>query len=133
MYEWHGWAAIRGTAGVSYFEDDPSPSVLSRVRALLAESAGVANETADLRVANGQFHVWLAGFHNHLAPSIIRIYQALAAAAPGSYGILYTHDDDVSNSWDRWVMRRGEVYRQQDQDLSPHIGLVEDAAEEWPR
>jgi hypothetical protein len=103
--------------------------VLSGVRALLAESSASANETADLRLANGLVHVWLARFHNHATTSIIRPYQAIADAAPGSYGVLYTHDDDVSNFWDRWVMRRGEVHKEQDQDLSPHIGLVEDAEE----
>jgi hypothetical protein len=127
VYEWHGWATIRTTASVNDEREDPSPAILSSVRALLSESAGTANETVDLRVANGQFHLWLAGFHNHLDPTIVGLYKAVAAAAPGSYGILYTHDDDVSNSWDRWVMCRGEVLRERDQDLSPHIGLVEDA------
>jgi hypothetical protein len=126
VYEWHGWATIRGTASVSDLEEDPGPEVLSQVRALLAESAAVANETADLRVANGAYHVWLAGMHNHLAPGILGLYRAIAAVAPGSYGTLYTHDDDTSNYWDRWVMRRGKVCREQDHDLSPHVGLVED-------
>jgi hypothetical protein len=49
VYEWHGWATIRGTARVTYFEDRPDLSVVSRVRALLAESAGTDDETADLR------------------------------------------------------------------------------------
>lgn len=126
MYEWHGWATIRDTATVGDVEEDPSPAALSRVRALLAEQAAVANETADLRVANGEYHLWLAGMHNHQAPGILGLYRAVAAVAPGSYGILYTRDDDVSNYWDRWVMRRGQVCRQQDHDLSPHVGLVED-------
>jgi hypothetical protein len=72
---------IRDTASVNYFEDHLGPSVLSSGRALLAESADVAKETADLRVANAQLNVWLAGFHNHLTPGIIRFYQAIAVAA----------------------------------------------------
>jgi hypothetical protein len=127
VYEWHGWATIRTIASVNDEREDLGAAILSRVRVLLSESAGIANETVDLRVANGQYHLWLAGFHNHLDPTIVRLYKAIAATAPGSYGILYTRDDDVSNSWDRWVMRRGEVHREQDQDLSPHVGLVEDA------
>jgi Immunity protein 7 len=126
MYEWHGWATIRDTATVADVEENPSRLVLSRVRTLLAEQAAVANETADLSVANGEHHLWLAGSHNHLAPGIVGLYRAIAAVAPGSYGILCTHDDDVSNCWDRWVMRRGQVCQQPDHDLSPHVGLVED-------
>jgi hypothetical protein len=47
-------------------------------------------------------------------------------AAPGSYGILYTFHSDASNDWERWVMRRGDIHREADHDLSPHVGLVED-------
>jgi Immunity protein 7 len=127
VYEWHGWTTIRSSATVADAEEDPSPALLSGVRALLAERAAVAYETADLRVANGQYHLWLAGMHNHLAPGIVGLYRAVAAVAPGSYGILYTHDDDISNYRDRWVMRRGQVRREQDHVLSPHVGMVEDA------
>jgi Immunity protein 7 len=116
------WTFLEFEAG-----DDVADELAASLARSLSESAGIANETVDLRVANGQFHLWLAGFHNHLDPTIVRLYKAIAATAPGSYGILYTRDDDVSNSWDRWVMRRGEVHREQDQDLSPHVGLVEDA------
>lgn len=129
VYEWHGWATISDTASVNYFDDDPSPAVLASIRALLAGSADIANETADLRIANGQHHVWLAGFHNHLAPHIIELFRGIAAVAPGSYGVLYTHNDNASNAWDRWVMRRGQVHHEHDHSLSPHIGQVEDAEE----
>jgi hypothetical protein len=96
------------------------------VRALLAESGSVSNETADLRGANGEGHVWLAGCHNHRTPAIEELFRPIARATPGSYGILYTFDDEASDGWDRWVMRRGNVYRAQDEDLSPHVGVVED-------
>ena len=32
-------------------------------------------------------------------------------------------DDDVSDMWERWVMRRGTVTREVDTSLSPHIEL----------
>jgi hypothetical protein len=126
MFEWHGWATISNTPAVDYFTDDPSPEILAVVRALVTASGGVDNETADLRVANGQYHLWLAGCHNHYDPDIIRLYRDIAAATPGSYGILYTFDSDASNDWERWVMRRGDIHREADHDLSPHAGLVED-------
>jgi hypothetical protein len=99
------------------------------VPARVSASAGVDNETADLRVANGEHHLWLAGCHNHLDPRVVRLYRDIAAAAPGSYGILYTLDDETSGDWERWVMRRGGVHRRADHELSPHVGQVEDRDE----
>ena len=126
MFEWHSWATIRASASADD-NSGASPSTLARVGAILAERREFANETWDLRSANGAFHLWLAGDHNHADPGIVELFEAVAAAAPGSYGILYTHDDDYSNHWNRWVMRRGQVCRMPDNDLSPHVGLVEDA------
>jgi hypothetical protein len=57
VYEWHGSATIRTTASAEGEHEDSSPAVLSSVQALLAESADVANETADRRIANGQLHL----------------------------------------------------------------------------
>jgi Immunity protein 7 len=126
MFEWHGWATIRKTAAVEYF-DEMDETTLSRIRALLTESDRQSNETADLRAANGDWHVWLAGRHNHLDPAVVPLFRAIAEVARGSYGILYLYDDEASEGWDRWVMRRGEIARVEDHDLSPHIGVVEDA------
>lgn len=126
MYEWHGWATLRKTAEVDYY-DDPDETVLSTVQALLAASDSISNETAKLNSANGAWHVWLAGCHNHCSPQIVDLFRTLAHTAPGSYGILYLYDDEASDGWDRWVMRRGGIHKSRDEDLSPHIGMVEDA------
>ena len=101
--------------------------MLSTIRALLAESDRISNETAKLTNANGEWHVWLAGCHNHHSPNIVDLFRTIAHTAPGSYGILYIYDDESSENWDRWVMRRGTVQESRDEDLSPHVGLVEDA------
>jgi hypothetical protein len=44
----------------------------------------------------------------------------------GEQGVMYVLDDDLSYIWERWVMRRGTVYREVDMSLSPHVGVVED-------
>jgi len=125
VFEWHGWATILAAPGG---EDDAAAEAEQRDAeaqvALLI--AGVANETLDLRSANGSIHVWLAGSHNHSDEAVISLFRSIAAAAPGSYGIMYLRDVDVSNTWDRLVMRRGTVSREVDTSLSPHIGVVED-------
>jgi hypothetical protein len=125
VYEWHGWATLSKTPA-AVDDTDPGREELSAVRALLAESDSVWNETADLRNANGAWHVWLAGFRNHYAPGVVGLFRAIAAMLPGSYGVLYAHDDEASDGWDRWIMRRGGVHHVYDHDLSPHIGVVED-------
>jgi hypothetical protein len=128
MYEWHGWATLRATP-VAFNYEDLDQKTLTVVRALLADSGGTFNETVDLRGANGLWHVWLAGCHNHRTPAVTELFGSIARAAPGSYGILYTFDDEASDGWDRWVMRRGSVHEAQDEDLSPHVAVVEDAEE----
>jgi hypothetical protein len=134
VFEWHGWAVIRGSAGVE--DDEEADRIeaerLARVRELVADASGVPNEIIDLRPANGAMHLWLAGNRNHHNPHVRTFYKLVAVTAPGSYGILYTFDNEDNhegNAWTRWVMRRGAVHPEIDTALSPHIGLVEDP---WP-
>jgi hypothetical protein len=58
----------------------------ARVARVIAGAAGVANETLDVRSANGRIHVWLAGSHNHRDEAVIGLFRSIAEAAPGSYG-----------------------------------------------
>ncbi len=129
MFEWHGWASIVGNFTVA---DDRNAEREDRerrsaVQRLLAGQLQDSNEVADLRLVNGACHVWLAGSHNHPSPRPVELFQAIAAAAPGSYGIMYCFDHDhIQRPWQRWVMRRGHIHLEQDDSLSPHVDLVED-------
>jgi hypothetical protein len=128
VFEWHGWATIVANPGA---EDDAAAEANQRaaeaqVARVIAGSAGVANETLDVRSANGSVHIWLAGSHNHRDETVTGLFRTTAKAAPGSYGVMYVLDDDVSHTWERLVMRRGTVSREVDTSLSPHIGVVED-------
>jgi hypothetical protein len=128
VFEWHGWAAIVASPGA---DDDAAAEARqrdaeARVARAIADAAGVANETLDVRSANGSVHVWLAGSHNHRDETVIGLFRSIAEAAPGSYGVMYVLDDEVSYTWERLVMRRGAVSREVDTSLSPHIGVVED-------
>jgi hypothetical protein len=128
VFEWHGWATIVASPGAA---DDAAAEARqrdaeARVARVIAAAAGVANETLDLRPANGSVHVWLAGWHNHRDEAVIGLFRSIAQAAPGSYGVMYVLDDDVSDTWDRLVMRRGTVSREADTSLSPHIPAAED-------
>jgi hypothetical protein len=128
MFESHGWATIVASPGP---EDDRAAEARQReteaqLRTVIAEVARVDNETVDLRVANGELHLWLAGSHNHRSPSVVELFRSIAGIAPGSYGVMYVLDDDLGDNWQRWVMRRGRVVHEVDTSLSPHIGMVED-------
>jgi hypothetical protein len=130
MFEFHGWATLRDSAGTEDLHDDPSAATIAAVRELVAQAGG-HNRVADLRGANGDWHLWIAGFHNHRQPAITDLFEQVAALAPGSYGLLHIHDDEdpgKDNDWIVWVMRRGRVTQEPDRFLSPHIGAVEDAA-----
>jgi|SRR5215475_13069977 len=128
MFEWHGWATVRASAGI---EDDQAAeeeqrAAERRVAALINEATGADNATVDVRDANGSIHVWLAGSHNHRDVGVVELFRTLAEAAPGSYGVTCVLDDAASSDWQLWVMRRGHITQEADTSLSPHIGLVED-------
>jgi hypothetical protein len=76
-----------------------------------------------LRSANGSVHLLAGSSHNHRDETVTDLFRS-----PGSYGVMYVLDDDVSYTWERLVMRRGTVSREVDTSLSPHIGVVEDPA-----
>ena len=129
MFEWHGWAVIRGNFTVDDDEDAEREDRARQtmVERLLADQAYIPNEIVDIRYVNGACYVWLGGGHNHRVEKPIELFRLISAAAPGSYGIMYCFDHNhVDQPWQRWVMRRGHVHLERDTSLSPHIGLVED-------
>ncbi len=128
MYEFHGWATVRDSAGSDDLNPDPAPSTVDKVQELAREANG-PNHVVDARYANGEFHVWMAGSHNHTDQRVLQSFERIAKLAPGSYGVLYVLDDEhptQANTWTRFVMRRGSVTMEIDESLSPHIGVVED-------
>ncbi|WP_028050521.1 Imm7 family immunity protein [Cellulomonas sp. URHD0024] len=129
MFEYHGWATVLD----SLDEDTEDCYCLTQrgYDAVAAALPPVRNElqVADLRVVNGSYHLWLAGFRNHRQESVIAAFRDIAAAAPWSYGVLHVHDDEApgeQNRWVTWVMKRGAVTPHPDSLLSPHVGEVED-------
>jgi hypothetical protein len=135
MFEFHGWATIHDRASweteeQGLFANDPDEQTIRAVRNLMCVFDGTANHVTDLRGVNGDWHLWIAGYHNHADSRVLDFYRATAEVAPGSYGVLYVHDDEVpgpdGNRWTAWVMKRGGITREDDTFLSPHIGVVED-------
>lgn len=130
MFEWHGWATIVGTPSNSDLDGATERAIFDAVAALVSTAAGPANETVDLRWANGTLHLWLAGAHNRPTDAAVELYRRVAEIAPGSYGVLHAlHHDAIDMTWRRWVMRRGVLLEETEPSLSPHIPIVEDASE----
>jgi hypothetical protein len=129
MWEWHAWAKIVGSPSA---DDDEAAEIRHRaavesVRLLVANAQGYGNEVCDLRGANGTWHLWFAGDHNHASSWPLDFFASVAQAAPGSYGVMYMFDHNfMDEPWKRFVMKRGRLHERIDHDLSPHIGMVED-------
>ncbi len=135
MFEYHAWATLRDAANP---DDDAiaeaSAATVSAIRLLLADPS-VDNDfqSTDIRYVNGQWHVWLAGHRNHRNSDVLDAWRAIGIEAPGSYGLLYVHDDEAPeqhNEWVAWSMARGCVTVAPDPFLSPYVPVLEDP-ESW--
>jgi hypothetical protein len=129
MFEYHGWITLRSTADAV---DDEPLLRLEEIQNLVNELAG--HGLMDLRQINGGYYVHLGGFPNHhgtQGSEVIDLFAKVGYLAPGSYGLLYVHDDeDPEHELKFRVFRlvRGTVTEHADQLLSPVIPTLED---EW--
>lgn len=60
---------------------------------------------------------------------MIEIFRWVSENLPGSYGLLYVHDDEDAEDNNRfvvWKLVRGILTRESDTFLSPFIPVVED-------
>jgi len=75
--------------------------------------------------------VRVIGGNAHADARVLYLFHDVARLAPGSYGLLYIHDDedperDTTNRWTSHVLARGAVTAVPDPFLSPIIEVVED-------
>ena len=78
-----------------------------------------------LNAANGSYYLHIGGFTNRKgaeAAEIEALYQLIGEIAPGSYGLLYTRDDENLEGYDNEfrvkVLARGQLKEQSDPFLS---------------
>ncbi|GMK37949.1 hypothetical protein PCCS19_10030 [Paenibacillus sp. CCS19] len=128
MYEYHGWAVILDSTGE---EGSSASSIYARVTQyveLLKPNADVF----ELKIINGQYHLWLSGLSGGAPTSKydpVEILQTLGVMAPGSYGLLYVYNDENEhriNAFSVFVLARGSVKEREDPFLSPIIPVVAD-------
>jgi Immunity protein 7 len=127
MFEYHGWIRLRSTPEAV---DDAPPLRLTEIQALVDGLAGYA--LVDLRPMNGEYYIHLGGCPNHRGShgsTLIDLFAKVGELAPGSYGLLYVHDDeDPKHQLDFRVFRlvRGSITEHIDHLLSPVVPVVED-------
>jgi Immunity protein 7 len=133
MFEVHGWATIRFTP--ENRDRDDEEEMQQRAVAQVEDyvrTLGWGNPLMELRWMNGQAHVWIEGFRNHAAgvtDGVQALFQCIAQVAPGSYGLLYTLDDEDAAHADAfrvYVLARGILAERSDPFLSPFVPVVED-------
>ena len=143
MYSAHGWANI----WPSYKNDDTVDDLLDddKMEALRTQIAAriqqlgldrtaariYPNPFAEIRALNYETHLWLSGSNNHAQwhEAIVDLFSYIATVAPGSYGLLYTENDDDRehpNHFRVWVLARGAFVERGDPFLSLHFPVVED-------
>jgi hypothetical protein len=105
VFEYHGWATLRDSAdSFGGQADDLSHAAYD---AVTREIAALRNDlqVADLRIANGSAHLWIAGLRNHRQDAVIEAFREVARLAPWSYGLLHVHDDEAPGD-EKWETRR---------------------------
>ncbi|WP_366290631.1 Imm7 family immunity protein [Paenibacillus sp. AN1007] len=92
-------------------------------------------DVLDMKVINGQYHLWMSGLWNHEPSSKfhpVEIMKNVGIQAPGSYGMLYVYNDEHPihfNEFNVYVLKRGNVEEKHDPFLSPLTPVVTDDSE----
>lgn len=132
MVELHGWALIRE----SFTADSEEDNIGRIVSSLSQEIKKLEIDEKLLRIVycNGEASVTATKFANHFSDDIkgiINFFKHITLVAPGSYGLLYLHDDEDTNGFDNafqvFVLSKGCFELHQDSFLSPYIPVVEDS------
>ncbi|MEV7119539.1 Imm7 family immunity protein [Kitasatospora griseola] len=132
MFEYHGWITVRERADAEDAADFAAEQ--ARLRSLVEAIEERAREAGghgllDVRWINGEPFLHLGGFRNHADPEILAFYREVGVRAPGSYGLLYVHDEEDRAHADEFVvhrMVRGQVSVHADAHLSPCIPVLEE-------
>jgi hypothetical protein len=130
MYEFHGWATIHETT--KEVDAGGLSGIIENIRNIILKMSW-SGDLLKLYSVNGVYHLAVGGFLNRRtseAEEIFFLYKFIAEQAPGSYGLLYTKDDEDIEGYDNefrvLVLARGEVRQLNDAFLSPFVPMIED-------
>jgi hypothetical protein len=130
MYEFHGWVTIHETT--AEIDAGNLEGIIGNIQGYISKlswSSGLLK----LYPANGMYHLAVGGCLNRKtseAEDLLQLYRFIAEQAPGSYGLLYTWDDEDIEGYDNefrvYVLARGNLQLKKDIYLSPCVPVVED-------
>lgn len=138
MFEVHGWASIRFTPENREREDEDAVHrhvvtlIESRVQHYVSALGWAYNPLLRMRWVNGQAFFQVEGYSNHVGAimeELQALFQYVAEVAPGSYGLVYTMNDEDTqhdNAFRVFVLARGTFIERADPFLSPFVPVVED-------
>ncbi|CAN7742779.1 Imm7 family immunity protein [Paenibacillus sp. LjRoot56] len=125
MFEFHGWIVLRyhthDTSEV--LQDEAYSKFMNYLK--VVDTEGLSN----IKRRNGLDSWVISGLHNHFSSYVLGIYEWVSENLPGSYGLLYIHDDEDVEDYNKfivWKLTRGIISRETDSLLSPYIPVVED-------
>ncbi|WP_338542495.1 Imm7 family immunity protein [Paenibacillus tundrae] len=125
MYEFHGWVVLR------YHTHDTNERLQDEaVERFIQYIKEVDSMNLSMVKRYNLQDSWIiSGLHNHSKAYVIDAFHWIAIHLPGSYGLLYIHDDENQDENDCFTVRRlvrGQVTLEKDPFLSPYIPTVED-------
>jgi hypothetical protein len=135
MFEFHGWAIIRESPKNS---DDTEKNIKNIIMDIsnFIKKLNWENNILEVKELNGSYHFYTTGLLNHRSQEVeelMDLYKYISKIAPGSYGLLYTYNDEDKNGFDNEfrviVLRRGKLQIKEDNYLSPFIPTLEDEFE----
>lgn len=139
MFEYHGWARVVFSPTTSEIWDEGQQMrIISQRLSTYLGQLQWGNDAVGMRWINGQLHVWATGFWNHadpIAQEVQDLFLTIGQWAPGSYGLLYTRDEEegppeTCNAFAVYVLARGALVRRPDAYLSPIVSTIQDAEED---
>jgi hypothetical protein len=132
MYEAHGWFGLAETATDA---DEGNLQVkVGEIESVIKQQRWPTTVAASVNALNGQYWLALTAFANRRREEAVWIEDLLELVSqrlPGSWGLLYERDDEMSappgpNSYRVSVLARGRIARRLDPFLSPCIPVIED-------
>lgn len=133
MLEYHGWLTIRASPRETEDELEDDRRVAELVRNLVGQ-LGPMPGLLDFRFINGEAFMHFGGLTNHRSQDVddvFKLVQEIVRIAPGSYGVLYLHDDEDAegrvNEFRVHVAARGQFVEHRDPFLSPTDQVIEES------
>jgi hypothetical protein len=130
MFEFHGWAVIRSRYDSDLEKEEADWEKIEEEFDLELRIFDRPDHFHVHKTINGLLSVTMSGLRNHRQEDVIDFFRWLAARAPGSYGLLYVHDDEdpkAENDFRVYRLAKGKLTEMADPFLSPYFPTVEEA------